>query len=64
MGYEGVEVFDLHGHDAAEVRGWLDELGLGGLRAAMRRSTRSRRDLPGLAAHSTDARHAGSSSAG
>jgi len=28
MGYEGVEVFDLHGHDVAEVRGWLDELGL------------------------------------
>jgi len=28
LGYEGVEVFDLHGHDPARVRGWLDELGL------------------------------------
>jgi sugar phosphate isomerase/epimerase len=28
MGYEGVEIFDLHGHEAAPVRGWLDELGL------------------------------------
>ena len=28
MGYEGVELFDLHGHEAAAVRGWLDELGL------------------------------------
>jgi len=28
LGYEGVELFDLHGHDAATVRGWLDELGL------------------------------------
>jgi sugar phosphate isomerase/epimerase len=28
LGYEGVELFDLHGHDAAAVRGWLDELGL------------------------------------
>jgi sugar phosphate isomerase/epimerase len=28
QGYEGVEFFDLHGHDAATVRGWLDELGL------------------------------------
>jgi sugar phosphate isomerase/epimerase len=28
MGYEGVELFDLHGHDAARVRGWLDECGL------------------------------------
>jgi sugar phosphate isomerase/epimerase len=28
LGYEGVELFDLHGHDAAEVRGWLDDLGL------------------------------------
>jgi sugar phosphate isomerase/epimerase len=29
LGYEGVELFDLHGREAAEVRGWLDELGLG-----------------------------------
>jgi sugar phosphate isomerase/epimerase len=28
IGYDGVEVFDLHGHGAAEVAGWLDELGL------------------------------------
>ena len=28
MGYEGVELFDLHGHAAVEVRGWLDELRL------------------------------------
>jgi sugar phosphate isomerase/epimerase len=28
LGYEGVELFDLHGHDPARVRGWLDELGL------------------------------------
>jgi sugar phosphate isomerase/epimerase len=28
MGYEGVELFDLHGHDAATVRSILGELGL------------------------------------
>jgi sugar phosphate isomerase/epimerase len=28
IGYEGVEIFDLHGHAPEEVRGWLDELGL------------------------------------
>ncbi len=28
LGYEGVELWQLHGHDAARVRGWLDELGL------------------------------------
>jgi sugar phosphate isomerase/epimerase len=28
MGYEGVEIFDLHGHEPAEIRSWLDELGL------------------------------------
>jgi sugar phosphate isomerase/epimerase len=28
LGYEGAELFDLHGHDAATVRGWLDELRL------------------------------------
>jgi sugar phosphate isomerase/epimerase len=28
IGYEGVEIFDLHGHAPAEIRGWLDELGL------------------------------------
>ena len=29
MGYAGVELYDLHGHPAAQVRQWLDELGLG-----------------------------------
>ena len=28
IGYDGVELFDLHGHEAAVVRSWLDELGL------------------------------------
>ena len=28
MGYEGVEIFDLHCREPAEIRGWLDELGL------------------------------------
>ena len=28
LGYEGVELFSLHGHAPAEVAGWLDELGL------------------------------------
>jgi sugar phosphate isomerase/epimerase len=28
IGFEGVEVFDLHGHEPSAVRGWLDELGL------------------------------------
>jgi sugar phosphate isomerase/epimerase len=28
LGYEGVEVFDLHGHGPATVARWLDELGL------------------------------------
>jgi sugar phosphate isomerase/epimerase len=28
MGFEGVELFDLHGHEPAEVLGWVDELGL------------------------------------
>ena len=28
LGYEGVEMFDLHGHEPATVAGWLDELGL------------------------------------
>ena len=28
LGYEGVEIFDLHGHDAATVRRWLDEFRL------------------------------------
>jgi sugar phosphate isomerase/epimerase len=28
IGYEGVELFDLHGHGAGRVRSWLDEAGL------------------------------------
>jgi sugar phosphate isomerase/epimerase len=28
LGYDGVELYSLHGRDAAEVRGLLDELGL------------------------------------
>jgi sugar phosphate isomerase/epimerase len=28
VGYDGVELFDLHGLAATEVRSWLDELGL------------------------------------
>jgi len=28
LGYEGVELWQLHGHDATRVRGWLDDAGL------------------------------------
>jgi sugar phosphate isomerase/epimerase len=28
LGYEGVELWSLHGHDVAEVRRWLDDAGL------------------------------------
>jgi sugar phosphate isomerase/epimerase len=28
QGYEGVELFQLHGHDAKQVRAWLDAAGL------------------------------------
>jgi sugar phosphate isomerase/epimerase len=28
IGYDGVELFDLHGHDARQVREWLDGFGL------------------------------------
>jgi sugar phosphate isomerase/epimerase len=28
QGYEGVELFQLHGHEPARVRAWLDEAGL------------------------------------
>ena len=28
MGYEGVELFDLHGQPALQVREWLDAFGL------------------------------------
>jgi sugar phosphate isomerase/epimerase len=49
LGYEGVEVFDLHGHAAEEVAGWLDELGLVVVgRHAQLEAIES--DLPALAA--------------
>jgi len=49
LGYEGVEVFDLHGHAVTDVRGWLDELGLAvcGLHAPL---DAVEADLAGLAA--------------
>lgn len=28
LGFDGVELFDLHGHEPETVRAWLDELGL------------------------------------
>ncbi len=28
IGYDGVELYDLHGHDASQVREWLDDFGL------------------------------------
>jgi sugar phosphate isomerase/epimerase len=28
IGYDGVELYDLHGHDAVQVREWLDGFGL------------------------------------
>ena len=48
MGYVGVEVFDLHGYDVVEVRGWLDDVGLEacGLHAPL---TAVETDLPALA---------------
>jgi sugar phosphate isomerase/epimerase len=49
IGYEGVELFDLHGHDARAARALLDELGLTvcGRHAAL---DAIERDLEGLAA--------------
>ncbi|MFL5925759.1 MAG: sugar phosphate isomerase/epimerase family protein [Gaiellaceae bacterium] len=49
QGYDGVELFELHGHDAAEVRAWLDEAQL----AAAGRHARLElieEELPALAA--------------
>ena len=43
FGYEGVELFDLHGHEPETVAGWLRELGLVARAAATRGSRRSRR---------------------
>jgi sugar phosphate isomerase/epimerase len=48
IGYDGVEIFDLHGHTPATVAGWLDELGL----AAIARHSQLgpiEDDLPALA---------------
>ena len=55
MGTTGVEVFDLHGHDGDDVRGWLDELGLVpcGLHAPL---DAVEADLAGLAATARGAR--------
>ena len=48
LGYEGVELFDLHGHEPEQVRAWLDELGLVAVgRHAGVDALES--DLPGLA---------------
>ena len=48
MGYDGVELFDLHGHDPSTVRGWLAENGLAvaGRHAGL---DALERDLPALA---------------
>jgi sugar phosphate isomerase/epimerase len=49
QGYEGVELFQLHGHDVAQVRAWLDDAGL----VAAGRHARLEaleEDLPALAA--------------
>ncbi len=48
MGYEGVELFDLHGHPSEEVRRWLDELGLAVCGRHVS-ATALERDLPALA---------------
>lgn len=48
QGYEGVELFQLHGHDVKQVRAWLDDAGL----VAAGRHTRLEEieaDLPALA---------------
>jgi sugar phosphate isomerase/epimerase len=49
LGYEGVELFDLHGHAPEQVRAWLDEAGLAvaGRHAGIELLES---DLPGLAA--------------
>jgi sugar phosphate isomerase/epimerase len=49
LGFEGVEFFDLHGHDPALVRRWLDEHGLvaAGRHAGL---DSLEHDLPALAA--------------
>jgi sugar phosphate isomerase/epimerase len=49
IGYDGVEIFDLHGHAPARVAGWLDELGLVAL-ARHSQLGAIEDDLPALAA--------------
>jgi sugar phosphate isomerase/epimerase len=52
MGYEGVELYELHGHEPRRVRTWLDELGLTAAgRHASLGAIESR--LPELAAEAT-----------
>jgi sugar phosphate isomerase/epimerase len=49
LGYEGVELFDLHGHDPETVGGWLNELGLAAVGRHARLEDIEKR-LPELAA--------------
>jgi sugar phosphate isomerase/epimerase len=49
MGYENVELFDLHGHEPARVAGWLRELGLVAVARHARLET-IEEELPQLAA--------------
>ncbi len=49
IGFDGVEVFDLHGHEPETVRAWLDELGLVTV-ARHCRLDEIERSLPALAA--------------
>ena len=49
MGYEGVELFQLHGHPAAQVRAWLDAAGLAAVGRHARLDAFGRRGLPQLA---------------
>jgi sugar phosphate isomerase/epimerase len=49
IGYDGVEIFDLHGHEPARVARWLDELGLVAL-ARHSRLDPIEQELPALAA--------------
>jgi sugar phosphate isomerase/epimerase len=49
IGYDGVEIFDLHGHEPARVARWLGELGLVAL-ARHSRLDPIEQELPALAA--------------
>ena len=55
LGYQGVEIFDLHGHSPATVAGWLDELDLVAIARHSRLEDIESR-LPELAAEARDAR--------